>query len=101
MGSWNFADMGDGGRRAARCPCLVHGDDLDMLSTGGTTGTAVVEPRPGVPVDEDELIAHVKGRLAAYEAPKRVVVVDGIGRAPNGKVDYARLRDEVRERLDA
>ena len=34
------------------------------------------------------MIAHVKGKLAAYKAPKRVVVVDTIGRAPNGKVDY-------------
>jgi fatty-acyl-CoA synthase len=65
----------------------------------GEAVTAVVEPRPGETVDEEELIAHVKGRLAAYKAPKRVVVVESIGRAANGKVDYARLRRDAADRL--
>ncbi len=30
--------------------------------------------------------------LAAYKAPRHLVVVDTIGRAPNGKVDYKRLK---------
>ena len=38
------------------------------------------------------LIAHVKAKLASYKAPKHVVPVDTIGRAPNGKVDYKRLK---------
>ena len=58
----------------------------------GQAVVAVVEPLPGVAVDDAELIAHVKVRLAAYKAPKRVVVVDAIGRAANGKVDYQRMR---------
>ena len=53
---------------------------------------AVVEGEPGVTPVESDLIAHVKGRLAAYKAPKRVLVVDSIGRAPNAKVDYARWK---------
>ncbi|MEY2959349.1 MAG: hypothetical protein RLZZ01_1917, partial [Actinomycetota bacterium] len=32
---------------------------------------------------------------AAYKSPKRVLVVDTIGRAPNGKVDYKRIRSEA------
>ena len=40
-------------------------------------------------------IAHVKTRLASYKAPKRVIVVDTIGRAANGKVDYKRLREHA------
>jgi fatty-acyl-CoA synthase len=67
----------------------------------GEAVTAVVEPVPGAEVDEAALIAHVKGRLAAYKAPKRVVVVDTIGRAPNGKVDYTRLKSQATERLAA
>ena len=43
---------------------------------------------------EAELIAYVKERLAGYKAPRRVRVVDTIGRAPNGKVDYTRHRSE-------
>ncbi|MDP1821023.1 MAG: acyl-CoA synthetase [Acidimicrobiales bacterium] len=58
----------------------------------GEAITAVVELRPGTALDESDVIAHVKGRLAAYKAPKRVLPIDTIGRAPNGKVDYKRLK---------
>ena len=58
---------------------------------------------PATTIDEAELIAHVKSKLAAYKAPQRVVVVDTIGRAANGKVDYKRLKgfatDELATRL--
>ena len=30
----------------------------------------------------------MKGQLADYKAPRNLVVVDSVGRAPNGKVDY-------------
>jgi 3-oxocholest-4-en-26-oate---CoA ligase len=56
---------------------------------------AVVECRPGSSATESELIEHVRARLAAYKAPKRVRFVDTIGRSPAGKVDYARLRAET------
>ncbi|MGH9209618.1 MAG: acyl-CoA synthetase [Acidimicrobiales bacterium] len=58
----------------------------------GEAIAAVVEPVDGAPVDGDELITHVKGKLAAYKAPRRVITVETIGRAPNGKVDYKRLK---------
>ena len=64
----------------------------------GETVCAVVEPEDGADVEEDEIIAHVKARLAAFKAPRRVVTVPTIGRAPNGKVDYKRLRQEAVER---
>ena len=57
----------------------------------GEAITAVVEPAPGAQVDEAALIAHVKEHLAHYKAPKRVLTIDTIGRAPNGKVDYKRM----------
>jgi acyl-CoA synthetase (AMP-forming)/AMP-acid ligase II len=58
----------------------------------GEVVSAVVETADGE-VDADELIAHVRSKLAAYKAPKHVFVIDTIGRAPNGKVDYKRLKD--------
>ncbi len=65
----------------------------------GEAITAVVELTPGATLDEGAVIAHVKGHLASYKAPKRVLQIDTIGRAPNGKVDYKRLKqwaaDEV------
>lgn len=57
----------------------------------GEAITAVVEPATGARVDEAALIAHVKEHLAHYKAPKRVLTIDSIGRAPNGKVDYKRM----------
>ena len=60
---------------------------------------AVVEPQTGHSIDEADVIAHVKSRLAAFKAPKRVLTVETIGRAPNGKVDYKRLREEATSRV--
>src|SRR5947207_7123183 len=56
---------------------------------------AWVEPATGETVDEAEVIAHVKSRLAHYKAPRRVLSTPSIGRSPAGKVDYARLRQEA------
>jgi fatty-acyl-CoA synthase len=53
---------------------------------------AVVEPEPGAEIPElDALADHTKTRLAGYKAPRELVIVDTIGRAPSGKVDYKAL----------
>ncbi len=65
----------------------------------GEAITAVVELEPGQALDDAALIAHVKGRLASYKAPKQVIPIDTIGRAPNGKVDYKRLKAYAMETL--
>ncbi len=67
----------------------------------GEAITAVVEPVPGQEIDEDALIAHTKEHLAAYKAPKRILVVDSIGRAPNAKVDYGRWKKYAGEAATA
>jgi fatty-acyl-CoA synthase len=68
--------------------------------TLGEQIVAVVEAEDGATgTGEAELVAHVKGRLAHYKAPRRVRVVATIGRAPNGKVDYKRHRDESMEEI--
>ncbi len=79
----------------------LHASVADAVVVGvpderfGQAITAVVEPATDVAaaggVDEDALIAHVKEHLAHYKAPKRVLTIDTIGRAPNAKVDYKRL----------
>lgn len=40
------------------------------------------------PTDADDVIATVKETIADYKAPRRVVFVDEVYRAPNGKADY-------------
>ncbi len=65
----------------------------------GEAITALVEPNPGATADEAELIAHVKDKLAAFKAPKRVLSVSTVARAANGKLDYKQLQSEALERL--
>jgi len=57
----------------------------------GQSVNAVVELWPDSELDEPILIDHVKANLAGFKAPKRVLAIETIGRAPNGKVDYKRL----------
>ncbi len=67
----------------------------------GEEVVAVVEPVVGpngtAEVDPAALIELVKKNLAHYKAPRRVRVVDSLGRAANGKVDYRRHRREAAE----
>ncbi len=65
----------------------------------GEAITAVVELASGTELDESAIIDHVKGKLAAYKAPKRVLSIDTIGRAENGKVDYKRLKAWAAEQV--
>lgn len=83
----------------------THDSVRDAVAVGvpddkfGEAITAVVEPNDGADLDEGELIRHVKAQLAAYKAPKRVLGIDTIGRAANGKVDYKRLKQYARDTL--
>ena len=76
----------------------THDSIVDAVAVGipdekfGEAITAVVELAPGATFDESAVVVHVKDKLAAYKAPKRVLSIDTIGRAPNGKVDYKRLK---------
>ena len=65
----------------------------------GETICGVVEPADGAEIDAAELKAHVTTQLAAYKAPRNVVVVDSIKRAANGKVDYKRLKGLASDEL--
>jgi len=65
----------------------------------GEAVTALVELRAGTAPTQEELRAHVRERLAPYKAPKSVLFVDSIGRAPSGKVDYKALKARAREAL--
>ncbi|MBU6240685.1 MAG: acyl-CoA synthetase [Acidobacteria bacterium] len=83
----------------------THPSVLDAACVGvpderfGEAITALVEPRPGATVDSATLVAHVRSTLAAYKSPKNVITVATIGRAPNGKLDYKRLKQEALEAL--
>ena len=54
----------------------------------GERVAAVVQPRPGATPALEELAEHVRAQLAAYKAPRDLVLVDAIVRSPSGKPDY-------------
>ena len=61
----------------------------------GAVPVAVVELRPGPPIGQDELIAYIAERLARYELPTRVILVDMLPRTPSAKVDLEAIRKMV------
>ncbi|MGE0117913.1 MAG: class I adenylate-forming enzyme family protein [Dongiaceae bacterium] len=58
-------------------------------------GCAFVIRRPGGALDEAEIAAFCRARLANYKVPKRFVVRDALPMLAIGKLDKAALRDEA------
>ena len=79
--------------------CLVFGLPDERY---GQSITALVSLVPGREVDPHELssqlVSHAKATLASYKAPRRVIVVDTVPRAANGKADYATARSLAEDR---
>ncbi|MEL0041502.1 MAG: acyl-CoA synthetase, partial [Ilumatobacter sp.] len=48
-------------------------------------------------VTAESVVAGVKDQLAGYKAPRNIVIVETVPRAPNGKADY-RAALELAER---
>ncbi|MDR7254204.1 acyl-CoA synthetase (AMP-forming)/AMP-acid ligase II [Nocardioides sp. BE266] len=61
----------------------------------GEEVTAVIVPVAGAVLDPDEVIGFARERLAGYEAPKRVVVVDALPETVGGKILKYKLRSEL------
>ena len=65
--------------------CLVVGLPDEKF---GQRIVAVASTEDGAVQDGGSVIAHVKSELSHYKAPKQVVFVADVPRAPNGKADY-------------
>ncbi len=65
----------------------------------GSAVTGVVEIAPGARFDEEALRKHVRAALAGYKTPKRIVAIERLFRAPNGKADYAATTAYAKSRL--
>lgn len=68
--------------------CLVVGLPDERF---GEKVTAVASLRGDT--SERELIEFCHGQIAGYKAPKHVLLVDHVQRAPNGKADYKWAKD--------
>ncbi|KOS53587.1 acyl-CoA synthetase [Rhodococcus rhodochrous] len=62
----------------------------------GEIVTAVIQPAPGVDGDDTlaaELADHLRGRLAKYKLPRRIVFSDDMPRTPTGKLVKRKLKE--------
>lgn len=60
----------------------------------GEAVKAIVVPKPGAIVDEQDIVRFTKARIASFKAPKSVDFVDALPRNATGKV----LKTELRQR---
>jgi fatty-acyl-CoA synthase len=58
---------------------------------------AVVVPKPGQALGEEDVLAHCRNALAGFKAPKAVVFTDALPKNPSGKL----LKRELRQRYQA
>jgi len=83
----------------------LHASVSDAIVVGvpdekwGEAVTALVALGTGEEADPEQLRAFVREQLAAYKAPKTVLMVDRIQRAPNGKLDYKGAKRQAIEAL--
>ncbi|OBG31793.1 class I adenylate-forming enzyme family protein [Mycobacterium sp. E3198] len=58
----------------------------------GETPVAMVQLREAASADADTLVDYLRNRLARYEIPTEIAIVDAIPRTPSGKPDLAAVR---------
>lgn len=61
----------------------------------GETPVAAVELRSGAVADAGTLTEFLRGRLARYEIPTEITILDVIPRTPSGKADLAAVRELI------
>jgi long-chain acyl-CoA synthetase len=58
----------------------------------GETPVAMVQLREAASADADTLVEHLRTRLARYEIPTEIAIVDAIPRTASGKADLGAIR---------
>jgi long-chain acyl-CoA synthetase len=58
----------------------------------GETPVAMVELRESASIDADTLVEYLRTRLARYEIPTEIAIVDSIPRTPSGKADLGAIQ---------
>lgn len=82
-----------------------HESVADALVVGlpderwGQAITAVITLHPGYSLDEIGLREFARRELAGYKLPKRILAKDDLERAPNGKANYAAIREFAQAEL--
>ena len=79
---------------------MSHPDVLEVAVVGvpddkwGERPKAFVVLRPGTSPTQQELIAHVRTKIAAYKAPREVVVIVDLPKTSTGKIQKFMLREK-------
>ena len=60
----------------------------------GEAVTALLVPQPGATLDPDALLSTLRGQIAAFKCPKRLLVVADLPRNAMGKVQKKALREQ-------
>lgn len=76
--------------------CLVVGVDDEKF---GQCVTGVASLCTGSEVTGEAVREFTRSKLASFKMPKKVLIVDRVRRAPNGKADYKWARKTVEEAL--
>ena len=66
---------------------------LSVLDLGASAVKALVVPKQGQAVAEQEIIEFCKQNLAHYKSPKSVDFVDSLPRTGSGKIHKKSIRD--------
>jgi acyl-CoA synthetase (AMP-forming)/AMP-acid ligase II len=64
-------------------------------------GVAFVRCRAGQTIDEAEVLAHCRGRIASFKIPRHVFVVEDFPMTSSGKIQKVKLREEALSRMRA
>ena len=76
--------------------CLVVGLQDDRF---GQKVVALASFQEGREIQEQDLIAFTREHLAGYKLPKKVLFVDEVMRAPNGKANYKWAKETAEKEL--
>ncbi|MEB3103934.1 class I adenylate-forming enzyme family protein [Ferviditalea candida] len=66
----------------------------------GEAVCAAIKLKPGVESTAEEILEHIKGKLADYKIPSHIFFVDDFPVTASGKIQKLKLQQEIIERLE-
>jgi fatty-acyl-CoA synthase len=63
--------------------------------------TAVVVPKQGETITEEQILAHCRRHLAAFKVPKKAILVEALPKTPTGKILKREMRQSYKDVMKA
>ncbi len=70
----------------------VERGGAQSTSLVGQTPKAIIVPKPGRAITEEETLEYAPKHLASYKKPRKIVIVDSVPRSETGKIDGKAIR---------